>query len=191
MPKAGDWTSVRRDTVSHRQSAWRRQRMCTTPLGRFMAKVHVADNGCWEWVGARSTDGYGHVSLAGSVRPAHRIAYEWVNGPIPNEMQMDHLCRNPPCVNPSHLEPVAQRENILRGMDPVRAANLRSGRCGNGHIRTPETVHMEGNSHRCLVCAATVDRRRAPKRSRGGHPAHDPQRREVWIASIRASKVPA
>lgn len=71
-------------------------------------------SGCWNWVGGQSSDGYGVWSLRGAVtRRAHRIMYERHKGPIPQGLQLDHLCRNRLCVNPDHLEPVTNRENIL------------------------------------------------------------------------------
>src|SRR3546814_19356891 len=48
-------------------------------------------------------------------RQAHRISYELCVGPIPEGMELDHLCRVRRCVNPAHMEPVTHRENVLRG----------------------------------------------------------------------------
>lgn len=70
---------------------------------------------CWLWMGAK-WKGYGQFGVQQSpgvwpLRKAHRVAYELIVGPIPDGMQLDHLCRNPSCVNPDHLEPVTNREN--------------------------------------------------------------------------------
>lgn len=82
---------------------------------RFWEKVDRQEVGCWLWTAYRNRDGYGRF------RPyrrdqvmAHRYAYELMVGPIPDGLQLDHLCRNPGCVNPSHLEAVTERENLGR-----------------------------------------------------------------------------
>lgn len=69
---------------------------------------------CWEWPGARTTLGYGSIGN-GAGRNAvytHRVAYDSLIDPIPDGLVLDHLCHNPPCLNPWHLEPVTQAVNI-------------------------------------------------------------------------------
>jgi len=46
---------------------------------------------------------------------AHKFAYQAIIGPIPPGRELDHLCDNKLCVNPSHLEPVTHQENVIRG----------------------------------------------------------------------------
>lgn len=75
-------------------------------LDRFVEKVELAPDGCWNWLGAK-VHGYGKIGAGGrgnGTIVAHRVAYEWLVGPIPDGLQLDHLCRNRSCVNPSHLE---------------------------------------------------------------------------------------
>jgi hypothetical protein len=72
--------------------------------------------GCWNWMWARYSDGYGMAAMPGNTtRQAHRVVYERFRGPIPGGMDLDHLCRNIRCVNPDHLEPVTQAVNTQRG----------------------------------------------------------------------------
>lgn len=91
----------------------------------FWAKVdkhgpvpaHRPDLGpCWVWTAARHGKGYGMFSVdrKRKVR-AHRFAYEMMVGPIPEGLDLDHLCRNRACVNPEHLEPVTRSVNLKRG----------------------------------------------------------------------------
>lgn len=75
----------------------------------------VTDEGCWEWQWATDRRGYGRVRHGDRTRFAHQVEYEKRNGDIPEGLELDHLCRNPPCVNPDHLEPVTHAENVRRG----------------------------------------------------------------------------
>lgn len=86
------------------------------PVKAFWSKVQQANGDeCWEWLGSKDTTGYGRVSRDGVTRPAHRVAYEYLVGPIPGGLYIDHLCLNKGCVNPTHMEPVTHAENIRRG----------------------------------------------------------------------------
>lgn len=74
------------------------------------------DTGCWNWQLYLNDRGYGKSGTKGSENTlAHRVVYERLVGPIPDGLQLDHLCRNPRCVNPAHLEPVTQSINQRRG----------------------------------------------------------------------------
>lgn len=83
----------------------------------FWAKVEPTGF-CWNWKGPVLRGGYGNYSTAqqrGLPQLAHRLAYTLLIGPIPEGLDLDHLCRNRLCCNPDHLEPVTRRENVLRG----------------------------------------------------------------------------
>jgi len=85
------------------------------PTERFWPKVEKrGPDECWLWLAGRA-DGYGMFRLD-SQTPirAHRFAYQTVIGPIPAGFTIDHLCRNPLCVNPAHMEAVTRSENIRR-----------------------------------------------------------------------------
>ena len=83
---------------------------CLPTLDRLAMYVEVMDGGCIEWTGSRNRKGYGQTTNVA----AHRAVYEATVGPVPDGLQLDHLCMNPPCVNVDHLEPVTPRENSLR-----------------------------------------------------------------------------
>ena len=76
--------------------------------------MSVSD-GCWEWLGCKDGDGYGMFRFEGYMRRAHRWGYELLVSKVPEGLVLDHLCRNPSCVNPDHLEPVTNQENLDRG----------------------------------------------------------------------------
>lgn len=87
----------------------------TDMLAKLTERSKRRDNGCWEWLGARMPSGHGQMQGPdGRVVLTHRIAYELLVGPIPLGLVLDHLCQNPPCMNPTHLEPVTHRENTRR-----------------------------------------------------------------------------
>ena len=125
---------------------------------RFWPKVdRDGPNGCWSWLGARDQKGYGQIQRGGRgggrVR-AHQVAYELVVGPVPDGLQLDHLCRNPNCVNPAHLEPVTGRENVLRGRTIV-AAKAAQTHCHRGHELTEANIYRppkRPNSRHCRQC---------------------------------------
>lgn len=113
----------------------------------FWSKVNKTD-GCWLWMGRPAQAGYGRFSWRRVVRLAHRVSFELVKGPIPEGLEIDHLCGNPPCVNPEHLEAVDHQTNMARS----RAA--RKTACAQGHPYTLENTFIRRNGSRyCRACA--------------------------------------
>ena len=120
---------------------------------RFWEKVEKTDT-CWLWLGALGHFGHGTFKVEGKTVKAHRYAYELLIGSIPDGLVLDHVCQIPPCVNPDHLEPVTQRENVQRGSTPP-ANNARKELCLNGHVFSTENTRFDPKTkHRiCRTCA--------------------------------------
>jgi hypothetical protein len=122
---------------------------------RFWRMVEKgAPDECWLWLGSKSVEGYGLINpgRSGGTSKAHRVSYEISVGPIPDGLTIDHLCRTPGCVNPSHLEPVTHRENILRG-GGWAAQNARKTHCVNDHEFTAATTRVNRQGKRvCREC---------------------------------------
>lgn len=126
---------------------------------RFWSKVDASGD-CWEWTAATAGRGYGHLVVAGVDRYAHRVAWEMLVGPIPEGLQLDHLCRNIRCVNPDHLEPVTRQENIRRAF-PRRGVNHRNAQkthCKRGHLLAGSNL-VPAEHRYCRECRNLRDRR--------------------------------
>ena len=123
------------------------------PIERLMALVEKAEGGCWEWLGGKTSGGYGHWAIGERGVMAHRAAYELLRGPISSGLTLDHLCRNRACVNPDHLDPVPIGENLRRG-DTLNARNIAKSHCKRGHPFDGQNTYVFGNGFRqCKACA--------------------------------------
>jgi len=137
---------------------------------RFWARVTpTTDGSCWIWQGRPSSTGYGKLGAEnnrGSMLYAHRVSYEIHNGPIPDGLQIDHLCRVPMCVNPDHLEAVTPAVNTMRARPFRTKQQRRRTHCQRGHSLHDAVVvkRSEGRQQRlCRTCEA------ARRRCRSGH----------------------
>lgn len=112
-------------------------------------KVNPKTN-CWEWL--RSIrDGYGQIGYRGD-RGAHRLYYTVLCSKIPPELTIDHLCRVRHCINPSHLEPVSMRTNVLRGNNAA-AVHARKTHCIRGHSFSGDNLYVwNQGSRKARVC---------------------------------------
>jgi hypothetical protein len=133
---------------------------------RFNAKwvVDLA-TGCWVWLGSTNGRGYGEIRVAGRKVYAHRWSVENSGRTIPAGFEVDHLCRNPSCVNPAHLDIVTHVENVMRGdvagLKPERRAEF----CSMGHRYSENTyVRSDGKGRNCIQCVR--DRSREYQRRR-------------------------
>jgi hypothetical protein len=143
-------------------------------LKRFRIKYYVDSKPhkglgtpCWLWTGAKWNRGYGYFYVLCMKRAdgsrltqrmgAHKVMWEHVNGPVPKGLELDHLCREPRCVNPKHLEAVTHAENVKRGEaglhNPVKT------HCSNGHVYDEVGFYIiksdpRGQYRRCKRCHA-------------------------------------
>lgn len=110
--------------------------------------------GCHIWIAARDRDRYGYFAVGrGKLKRAHRWSYERAFGPIPEGLQIDHLCRVRQCVNPEHLEPVTPKENTMRGETPA-AKNAAKTHCYRRHpFDATNTENFKGERI-CKICKA-------------------------------------
>lgn len=142
--------SVRKIVDSAMRQGEKNSQALESAVQRFWLKVDKhGPNECWEWRGARARGGYGAFSPGGgkSTVKAHVFSYELHHGPLPAGKIARHTCNNSACVNPAHLIPGTEKENIQD--IPANKAEKR-GRKSPGenaaHVFTPEDLtHLPGN----------------------------------------------
>jgi hypothetical protein len=119
---------------------------------RFWKHVEITPS-CWLWTASVISTGYGQIfSEPGKMMLAHRLSYELHVGPIPPGSELDHLCRNPKCVNPEHLEAVSHYENVRRG-ESGSARNARKTHCPKGHPYSGANLLVgRSGARRCREC---------------------------------------
>lgn len=133
---------------------------------RFWAKVDKTGE-CWAWLAAKDRDGYGMFQYVGAPLRAHRVAYELTIGPIPAGLTLDHLCRNPSCVNPAHLEPVTNRENTFRSPLTQASVNARKTHCKHGHPFSGSNLVLRDGRRRCRACINRASREHTARKRLG------------------------
>ena len=127
---------------------------------RFWSGVNKQpDDGCWLFSSCNDRYGYGRLQNCGRMIKAHRFSYELLVGPIPTGLTIDHLCRNPGCVRPDHLEAVSHRENVLRGVG-IAAKNAVKTHCPSGHHYSASNTYISKGKRSCKRC----NRRRCRER---------------------------
>lgn len=120
-------------------------------------KVVITSYGeCWEWQGYKNADGYGKFQYCQKDYSVHNFMWECVYGPVPEGLELDHLCRNRACGNPIHLEAVTHLENIRRGIYNNHHNSAKT-HCPKGHEYSKENTYIAPNGFRqCRECRSQV-----------------------------------
>lgn len=131
-------------------------------MTRIWSRVDIdPDSQCWVPRGNDKGNGYKQAWCDGRQLLVHRISWVAANGvDIPADLSIDHLCRNPGCCNPAHLDPVPHRVNVLRGQSPI-ASGAKRTHCIRGHLLSGDNLvpaQVARGERSCLTCAR--DRRR-------------------------------
>lgn len=146
---------------------------CVELPNRIENKIErITESGCWIWTGCLNNKGYGQFHHNKKTTYVHRFVFEVLRFTIPDDLCIDHLCRVRCCVNPYHMEPVTNKENILRG-ESGHAINARKTHCYRGHEFTPANTYIRKMGEReCRKCHSEYQNRRyhAAKAVQNGKP---------------------
>lgn len=130
-----------------------------TAPDRIRRRCVVTPTGCWCWTGGHYGNGYAAVYDPRTRRNGlgHRLAFEAFIGPIPDGLEIDHLCRVRDCLNPAHLRAVTHRVNVLAASDTAAAISASRSACPRGHPYSGRNVRGDRT---CRVCLAAAEKRR-------------------------------
>lgn len=124
------------------------------PISLIMSRRDIdKETGCWNYTGTLNGNGYGQLAVEKSLFLVHRLSFTHFRGAIPKGMVLDHLCRNPRCFNPKHLEAVSLAENSRRAksskLDQRKAENIRA-RYAVGNITMQSLADEFGVTKQCI-----------------------------------------
>ncbi|KKM02552.1 hypothetical protein LCGC14_1783330 [marine sediment metagenome] len=116
-------------------------------------------NECWVWTGTRQSQGYGILYVEGEPVLAHRFAWAFENGPVPEGIQVLHHCDNPPCTRPSHLFLGTQKDNMQDMANKGRGRkSTNKTHCPQGHAYTEENIYHYKGWRSCRTCRTQVSK---------------------------------
>lgn len=116
-----------------------------------MIKHVQRKTGCWVWPYTKNSGGYGHIGKGKKVYEAHKFLFEIILRPVPANSELDHICGNTLCVNPSHLEPVSHAENCRRGKQTkLKKHDVKWIRKMSGKLTQRKIAEKFGVSRACI-----------------------------------------
>ncbi len=146
-------------------------------ISRFLEKISVDENGCWNWTGGKKGGGYAQFAVDRKPMAGHRFIYGYFYGDLDPRLTIDHLCRNVACVNPAHLEQVTMKENVLRSPTAPPAINKRKTHCIHGHALLGDNLYVDSKGQRkCGQCIRI--RQKSPKYRKWGREYKKRRRKE-------------
>lgn len=156
-------------------------------MDRLMTKIDIQPNGCWLFNGFRTKGGYGQFAIKSKMRAAHRVSYEFKNGPFPLDLPIgDHICHDPAtcvgvcihrsCCNPDHIKPSTHamnasrdraKSNIRNAVAASNVAHRAVSHCPSGHGYTKANTYITKSGTRdCRECARLSSRARRARNKR-------------------------